>query len=207
MTTNKELAKRFARDFPKTNYHMQTALVAISKLYKMSHIDVESQKFKKIAGDIILNLECVLECSTFEGIMTKNVKTKDDVCHAMLDIINIYEEIYPNWKKEYSFMRNQFAIDSDFILTKSELIQNIANFTNENSSLSKDGELTTIRERLKFSNEDYKQLELLNKDPEKYLREHLKDKKDSPSENIKDYFWWILIVVFFVGAWYFMRSI
>lgn len=205
MKTNKELAKCFARNFPKTNYHMQTALVAIAKLYRMDKIDVESQKFKKVIGDIVFNLTSILKFSTLESVMTKNVKTKNDVCYAMLDIINIYEEIYPNWVKEYSFMRDQFAIDSDFIMTNDEFVQNIVNFIKENGVLSEDGKLTTIRQRLKFSNEDYKQLDLFNKDPEKYVKEYLKDEKDSQLEDRQDYFWWILVIVFFIGVWFFIR--
>jgi hypothetical protein len=138
ITTNKQLAKKFAETYPRTNYYIQSILVDASNYLKnvgkKTFFGGEDKGDKYIAL-LFKDMHNLIEEMSNEYVFTEEVQSYSDILEVISILIDRYSTIYPNWVKEYMFIVILLDERKDFLINiYRELLDSIIEYNKYNKS-------------------------------------------------------------------------
>lgn len=139
ITTNKQLAKKFAETYPRTNYYIQSILVDASNYLKnvgkKTFFGGEDKGDKYIAL-LFKDMHNLIEEMSNEYVFTEEVQSYSDILEVISILIDRYSTIYPNWVKEYIFIDVLLDERKDFLINiYQELLDSIIEYNKSNKSI------------------------------------------------------------------------
>lgn len=139
ITTNKQLAKKFAETYPRTNYYIQSILVDASNYLKnvgkKTFFGGEDKGDKYIAL-LFKDMHNLIEEMSNEYVFTEEVQSYSDILEVISILIDRYSTIYPNWVKEYMFIDVLLDERKDFLINiYQELLDSIIEYNKSNKSI------------------------------------------------------------------------
>lgn len=120
ITTDRALAKKFAETYPRTNYYMQSILVDASNYLKnvgKKTFFGREDKGDKYIALLYKDIHNLIEEMSNEYVLTEKVRSYKDILEVVLILFDRYSSIYPNWKKEYTFIYMLLNEKEKFIIS------------------------------------------------------------------------------------------